>query len=303
MPEPFDSLTRSFIRSLRARNLSEKTIKTYQFAVNDLAKYAATERKLADWDAVTKEIIQDHLGAIAQTRKPGGVSVCYRGLQQFFKWAAEEEEIAPYVMAGMKSPIVPEPETPVLREEQIKALFKTCEGTDFRSRRDTAILRFFLDTGARLEEVAGLPLDRLDVDMCEALVMGKGRRARTVAFGKRSAVALDRYLRVRAKHKHGKSNDLWLAERTGPVSGAMTGDGIYQMIRRRGEQIGAPWLRPHILRHTWAHQNKLEGRLHDDELQRLAGWRSRQMLARYGASVANARALDAGKRTALGDRL
>jgi integrase/recombinase XerC len=302
VPEPYDTLTRSFVRSLRARNLSEKTVKTYKLAVDDLAGYAAG-RGLADWTDVDKAVLEDHLGALAATRKPGGVSVAYRSLQQFFKWALEEEEITPSPMARMKPPIVPEPETPVLREEQIRQLYKVCDGTDFRSRRDTAIIRFLLDTGARLEECTGIGLDKLDIDMCEALVTGKGRRTRSVAFGRRTAVALDRYLRVRNKHKHAKSNDLWLAERTGPVAGAMTGDGIYQMVRRRGEEIGVAWLRPHIFRHTWAHFARLEGRLHDDELQRLAGWRSRQMLNRYSASAASERALDAGKRSALGDRL
>jgi site-specific recombinase XerD len=302
MAESFDSLIRSFVRSLRARNLSEKTVKTYKLAADELATYAAGQ-DLAGWQRVDKGVIEDHLGALARTRKPGGVSVAYRSLQQFFKWADEEGEVTPNPMARMRPPIVPEPETPVLREGQIRALYKACEGTDFRSRRDMAIVRFFLDTGVRLEECAGLTLGQLDVDMCEALVMGKGRRARTVAFGKRTVVALDRYLRVRARHKHGGSDDLWLAERTGPVGGAMTGDGIYQMLRRRGEQIDVPWLRPHILRHTWAHFARLEGRLHDDELQRLAGWRSRQMLARYSASAASERALSAGKRSALGDRL
>lgn len=300
---PFDALPRSFVRSLRARNLSEKTIKTYALAVRDLARWAAG-RGLDDWTAIGKPELEDHLGHLVGTRKPGGVSVAYRSLQQFYKWLDEEEEIQPNPMTRMKPPIVPEPSTPVLREEQIGRLFKTCEGTDFRSRRDMAIIRLMLDTGIRLEECSGITLDALDLDLYEVLVHGKGRRSRTVAFGKRAGVALDRYVRAaRSKHKHAKSNDLWLAERTGPVSGAMNGDGIYQMIRRRGEEIGVDWLRPHIFRHTWAHFARLDGRLHDDELQRLAGWRSRQMLARYSASAAAERAIDAGKRTALGDRL
>jgi integrase/recombinase XerC len=302
MLEPYETLIRSFVRGLRARNLSEDTVKAYRLAANDLAKYAAG-RDLPGWEAVAKEVIEDHIGELATWRKPGGVSVAYRSLQQFFKWAAEEGEIDPSPMARMKPPVVPDGGTPVLREPQILALYKACEGTDFRSRRDMAIIRLMLDTGIRLEECASVTMDGLDVDLCEALVFGKGRRTRSVAFGKRAAVALDRYLRVRAKHKHAKSNDLWLAERTGPVSGAMTGDGIYQMVRRRGEQIGVPTLRPHIFRHTWAHFARLEDRLHDDEIQRLAGWKSRQMLMRYSASAAAERALDAGKRSALGDRL
>ena len=295
-------LVRSWIRSMKARNLADKTIKTYRFAVDGLCAWLAADQ-VASWDEVTKQHIEDHFAELAATRKPGGVSVVYRSLQQFFGWAEAEGEITPNPMAKMRAPTVPEASTPVLREEQIKTLLKVCEGSDFRSRRDTAIIRMFLDTGIRLEECAGISLEGLDVDLCEVLVMGKGRRARTVAFGKRTAVALDRYLRMRARHKRAEEPTLWLAERTGPVRGAMTGDGIYQMVRRRGEQIGVNWLRPHIFRHTWAHHARLEGRLHDDELQRLAGWKSRQMLNRYSASAADERALAAGKRTALGDRL
>jgi integrase/recombinase XerC len=296
--ESFDTLARSFVRSLRARQLSPKTVKAYDLAVRDLIRWAATQG-LSDWSRIDKAQIEDHLIALAETRKPGGVSVAYRSLQQFFKWADEEEEVTPNPMTRLKPPVVPEPMTPVLREHEVKALYKSCEGSDFRSRRDTAVIRLFLDSGIRLEECAGIELGDLDLDLCEVLVTGKGRRTRSVAFGRKAAVALDRYLRVRGKHRHAALDALWLAER----GAAMTGDGIYQLVRRRGAEMGMPTLRPHVFRHTWAHFARLEDRLHDDELQRLGGWKSRQMLMRYSASAASERALAAGKRSALGDRL
>jgi hypothetical protein len=40
----------------------------------------------------------------------------------------------------------------------------------------------------------------------------------------------------------------------------------------------------------------------DDSLMRLVGWRSRQMLHRYGASAADARAREAHPRLMPGDR-
>lgn len=75
-------------------------------------------------------------------------------------------------MQGMKQPRVPDQETPVLTHEQVKALLATCAGTDFTARRDAAILRTFLDTGARLAEVAGLTVDRVDLDAEVIVVLG-----------------------------------------------------------------------------------------------------------------------------------
>ena len=51
--------------------------------------------------------------------------------RQFFKWAAEEGEIADSPMAKMGPPSVPEVPVPVVGDDDLKKLLKTCEGATF----------------------------------------------------------------------------------------------------------------------------------------------------------------------------
>jgi integrase/recombinase XerC len=292
-----DDLINSWLIDLRSRNLSPKTISTYGGAARRLSA-ALPERCRKDAAEITREDLRDYFARIATTRAPAGVSVDYRAVQQFFKWADDvEEEITPNPMAKMRPPMVPEPQTRVLRPDEIKALRKACDGRDFMARRDLAIISLFLDTGVRLAELAGLGTGDVSIELREASVTGKGRRARIVPFGHQTARALDRYERVRKAHKNAHLRAYWLADR----GGAMTNDGVDQAIRRRARSAGIADLHAHMFRHTFAHYSKTV--LNDDELMRLAGWKSRQMLARYAASTAEERAREAGKRSALLDRI
>jgi site-specific recombinase XerC len=157
---------------------------------------------------------------LLETGKPSSAANRFRSVQQFFKWAVDEGEIRESPMIRMRPPKIPEDPPAVLRQEDLKRILAACVGPRFEDRRDEAIIRLFIATGARLAEIAALrwtPDDDAtnDVDLDAAIirVMGKGRRERVVSVGAKGAKALDRYVRVRARHRHADLPFLWLSQK------------------------------------------------------------------------------------------
>jgi integrase/recombinase XerC len=87
-------------------------------------------------------------------------------------------------MRRMKPPIVPDQPVPIVPEDGLKRLFKACAGNTFEARRDTALLMLLPDTGARRDEMAGLKLSDIDLEVKpKRLGAPAGREGREATAG------------------------------------------------------------------------------------------------------------------------
>lgn len=288
-------LAESWQVHLEAANLSPNTIKLYLSAVRDLRSFLDSTGMPTDVVDLTREHIEAYLVHLRERTSASTAATRYRGLRQLFKWLEEEGEITRNPFARMRPPRVDERSVPVISKSDLTELIKSLGGTGFDDRRDMAIVRLFLNTGARLEELSQLRLDDLSLQHRELYVVGKGRKARVLPLGAKAVKDLDRYLRTRARHKHGDLPWLWLSSK-----GRLTSSGIAQMIKRRCNAAAISPIHPHQFRHTFSHL-WLVGGGNEHDLAKLNGWSSLQMVGRYAASAAGDRARMAHQRISPGD--
>jgi len=149
----------------------------------------------------------------------------------------------------------------------------------------------------RAEELLSLTVDDVDLRRGIAVIRrGKGGKARIVPFGPQTARAIDRYLRLRRSHPRAAGPALWL----GHAGKAFGYSGLYVALKRRAGRAGITGFHPHRLRHTGASRWLAAGGS-EGGLMAVAGWSSRDMIARYTEDTAMERAADESRRLALGD--
>jgi site-specific recombinase XerD len=299
LPAAWQPLWEGFERHLRIQGRRDRTLNGYQESLAKLAEDLKERGPLPDVLQVGRRQIEDFVLDLQQAgHAPNTVLRHFRGLATFFNWLVEEDLLETSPLARLRPPMVKTDPPPVLSDEAITSLLRACAGRDFEARRDTALVRFLVDTGCRRSELESMTVDGTDTKTGTAVVTGK-TGTRVVSIGTRTAQALWRYLLARQRLPKREEPWLWLRSRGG---GRLLGNGMYQALRRRAREASLEErVFLHLFRHTSTHLALSNGANERDVIT-LNGWTSGAMLARYGASAAQERAIAAHKRFSPGDR-
>jgi integrase/recombinase XerD len=151
-----------------------------------------------------------------------------------------------------QAPKLEDPIPSALSDDEVKALFRHIKEEEGRIARfrNQVIFTLFLDTGMRLNEVACLTVD--DLNIAEGRIHiknGKGAKEGSVQMGNHLARALYTYL-----HRHRQANPGEKALFIGKNGSALGYEGLSVMVRRAisAIRVGDGKRGAHVLRHTMA---------------------------------------------------
>jgi integrase/recombinase XerD len=259
-----------------------------------IAMYLEEARRFAAWYGgdlleVTRQDVEKWIGdQQVQGLAKATIRSRWISLRSLFRWLVDEDELNESPLAKVRVPKADPPAPDVLDAGQLRALLRACGGRKFEDRRDAALIRFMAATGLRVSEVCALELGDIDYTNRLATVRsGKGDKARVVRFDPATAAAIDRYRRIRARHRLAARRELWIGFR-----GPLTRKGIPTILTKRAALAGIGHVHAHQLRHTFAHRWLAQGG-NEGDLQRLGGWANVEQMHRYGSAQAVDRALRA----------
>ncbi|MEV6344174.1 tyrosine-type recombinase/integrase [Actinoplanes sp. NPDC051851] len=304
MHEDFNALLPSWELDLQADRYPPTTRRSYVIGVHRFGAWLYAHHPGVSPLEAKREHIRGWLADANEKYAVNSTRAWLTGIRHFHRWLVREGEAKTDPTEGVRGPKPGETATNLLSESEVSALLSTCNGTSFKERRDTAIIYVFFDGGVRLAENSKLEVEDFNLQSRMIFVKGKGTnrsgpRVRAVPLGVKGTRAVDRYIRERRKHPFAELPQLWLGDRN---RGPITREAIRAMLETRAAQAGIKNFHPHMARHTWASEFRKAGG-EEGDLMVLGGWRSRQMLDRYGKIAAVDRAQSSYRKRSFGDRI
>lgn len=158
-------------------------------------------------------------------------------------------------VAAIPTKRVPPPETHFLERDEVATLFTRLPSGGRHALRDRALLLFLYNTGARVQEVADLRVEHLELGPHPRVRLhGKGDKWRTCPLWAETARLLQLVL-AQAPAPPGPPAPVF----AGPGGRPLTRFGLYKLVRRQARVLEGGEspprrrrLTPHVFRHTTA---------------------------------------------------
>ena len=190
------------------------------------------------------------LGSRGRGLKHSSLNTEFLVIRKFLNWCHRSGFIDEKLLSTLKAPRPDYAVADPLTDDEIVKIFEVAK----RSPQNTAIVALMLDTGLRRREVYELPLEGIDQKEMTVTVFGKGRKWRTIPYGRTTRRILDRHFRWR-ELVHPQCDRVFI-DRTG---NELSSDKMQYRLTQIREASGVTRLHLHLFRITYATRFLLNG--------------------------------------------
>jgi site-specific recombinase XerD len=278
-PTAVVTLADSWLASLRAKKFSKKTINTYGTGLRSLLCYLE-KHKIAGIQEVTPAFLKDWQVSLVDSRiKPASIDVYLRAARGMCRWLTETNQVFFNPAQDIPLPKLEKKLGAVVSEKDMLRLLDGIVGTDMFTLRDRAILEFAYGTAARLEELARLDVESVNLARQLVHIHGKGNRERVVPVTKAACAALRVYLDKARPWLVGKQKQecaLFISYKSGLRLSTVD---ISKVIKKRAADAGLQ-ITPHVIRRSTTYHMVCRG-APLAQIKALLGHSSYRHLGRY----------------------
>ncbi|WP_394870858.1 tyrosine-type recombinase/integrase [Clostridium butyricum] len=275
--KPIIDLIQDFLDYCMYKNLSKKTLKSYNQTLMLLMRYLEEEKDIDDIHKVNKDIVQEYIqftkergkySFVASTdgmikanidkRTDIGEAVSdstlnnyLRNIKVFFNWLEENQIIKRNTVSKCKFIKTNRKSKDQLTDIEFSKLINSIDITKFNEYRDYIICNLIMDTGMRLNETLNLTINDVDFVRRTILIpaeLSKGRKDRVVFYSQTMSKLLHRWLRF--KDTMQESELLFPTQRTNGILSVSNFERNFRIYLKRAK-IGKN-ITPHGLRNNFA---------------------------------------------------
>ena len=265
-----------------SKNLSKKTMMSYEQTLRLFTKYLEEEKDITDVKKVTEKIIREYINYTKnrgkytivrdketlktntpEMRKDYGKKVSIttinnyiRNIKVFFNFLLEQGHIKKDVVKNIKQFKNSRKPKDFITDIQFAELLRHIDTTKFHEYRDYICIQLLLDTGMRIGETLEIKVEDIDINNRTIFLSAqntKGKRDRYVYFSQMMGKDLRRWIQY--KDRYVESDYLFCTTKNTPV--------LIRTFERKlkdyGIRVGLKDIHPHQLRNNFAKRFLMAG--------------------------------------------
>lgn len=241
-------LTKRFLNYLSIeKGLSENTVTNYAKDLARLTQFAYTAKTSVD--TLTAPDLRLFLAELTRDcgLSPASVRRVASTVRGFYAFLLLDDyiDIAPTDDLQTPPPVSYLPI--VLTESEIQKLLATPDLATTEGIRDRAIIELMYASGLRIAETLALLQKNIDLRQGLVTCFGKGKKERTIPFGRSAALAIRNYIATKPTSLTTANSHLFISH-----ARPLTRQFLWTLIKRYGAIADLEHISPHTLRHTFA---------------------------------------------------